>query len=57
MPAGATLTAFLAGFFIATVAITPAGRGLGSLMLRTDSRFSRGVGAVLAVAGACLAAA
>lgn len=57
MPAGATLAAYLAGFSIATLAITFVGRGMGGLMLRADSRFSRGVGGVLAVAGAYLAAA
>ena len=57
MPAGVTLAAYLAGFSIATLAITLVGRGLGSLMLKADCRFSRGVGGVLAVAGAYLAAA
>ncbi|HIO28447.1 MULTISPECIES: HupE/UreJ family protein [Marinobacter] len=57
MPAGATLAAYLAGFSMATLAITLVGRGLGSLLLRADSRFSRGIGGVLAVAGAYLAAA
>ena len=57
MPEGATLAAYLAGFSIATLAITLVGRGLGSLMLKADSRFSRGIGGVLAVAGAYLAAA
>jgi urease accessory protein len=55
MPEGATLVAYLAGFLITTLAITLVGRGLGSLMLRADSRFSRGIGGVLAVAGAYLA--
>lgn len=57
MPEGATLVVYLAGFSIATLAITLVGRGLGSLMLRADSRFSRGVGGVLAVAGVFLSAA
>lgn len=57
MPEGATLVVYLAGFSIATLAITMVGRGLGALMLKADSRFSRGVGGVLAVAGAYLAAA
>ncbi|MTI76582.1 MAG: urease accessory protein UreJ [Marinobacter sp.] len=55
MPAGATLAGYLAGFSVATLAITFAGRGLGSLMLRADSRFSRGVGGLLAVVGGYLA--
>ena len=57
MPAGATLAAYLAGFSIATLVITFAGRGLGSLMLKADSRMSRGIGGMLAVVGAYLAAA
>jgi urease accessory protein len=57
MPAGATLAAYLVGFSIATLAITLVGRGLGGLMLKADSRFSRGVGGVFALAGAYLAAA
>ncbi|WP_421911248.1 HupE/UreJ family protein [Marinobacter sp.] len=47
MPVGETL----AGFSIATLTITLVERGLGSLMLKADSRFSRGVGGVLAVVG------
>ncbi|SDX73421.1 HupE/UreJ family protein [Marinobacter mobilis] len=57
MPAGAALVAYLAGFTLATLAITLAGRGLGRLMLTVDHRFSRVLGGSLAVAGACLAAA
>lgn len=57
MPAGAMLAAYLVGFSIATLAITLVGRGLGSLMLRADSRFSRGAGGVVTLVGAYLAAA
>ncbi len=57
MPEGATLVAYLTGFSIATLLITFVGRGLGVLMLKADSRFSRGVGGVLAVAGAYLSVA
>jgi urease accessory protein len=57
MPVGATLVAYLVGFSIATLAITLVGRGLGSVMLKADSRFTRGVGGALAVAGGYLAAA
>ncbi|GAA3565789.1 HupE/UreJ family protein [Marinobacter xestospongiae] len=57
MPEGATLVAYLTGFSIATLLITFVGRGLGALMLKADSRFSRGVGGVLAVAGAYLSVA
>ena len=41
----------------AALAITFIGRGLGGLMTRADSRFSRGVGGVLTVAWGYLAAA
>jgi len=41
MPEGATLAAYLEGFFVATLAITLFG---GSLMLKADSRFSRRIG-------------
>jgi urease accessory protein len=57
MPAGSMLAAYLTGFSIATLAITLIGRGLGSMMLRADSRFSRGVGGTMAVVGAYLFAA
>lgn len=54
MPEGATLVAYMTGFSIATLAITLAGRGLGTLMLKADNRFSQALGGVLAVAGAYL---
>ncbi|PAV26324.1 urease accessory protein UreJ [Tamilnaduibacter salinus] len=57
MPAGAALASYLAGFSIATLAITFAGRGLGALMLRTDNRVTRALGGTVAVAGAYLAVA
>jgi len=57
MPAGATLVAYLAGFSIATLALTFAGRGLGALMQRTDKRAGRVLGGVVAATGAVLAAA
>lgn len=53
-PVGARLAAYFAGFSIATLTITLVGCGLGSLMLKADSRFSCGVGGI---AGAHLAAA
>jgi hypothetical protein len=34
----------MTGFSIATLAITLAGRGLGTLMLKADNRFSRALG-------------
>ncbi|WP_298448844.1 HupE/UreJ family protein [uncultured Marinobacter sp.] len=57
MPAGAALVAYLAGFSIATLALTFVGRGLGALMQRTDSRFGRVLGGLVAATGAFLAAA
>jgi len=57
MPAGAALVAYLAGFSIATLALTFAGRALGTLMQKTDNRFGRVLGGVVAATGALLAAA
>lgn len=54
MPAGAALAAYLVGFSIATLAITFAGRGLGALLQKADSRLARGVGAALAGVGGYL---
>lgn len=52
MPADAPLAAYLAGFSIATLGITLICRGLGSLVLKVDSRFIRGIDGMLAGAGA-----
>jgi urease accessory protein len=57
MPAGATLVAYLAGFSVATLALTFAGRGLGALMQKTDKRAGRVLGGVVASTGALLTAA
>jgi urease accessory protein len=57
MPAGATLVAYLAGFSVATLALTFAGRGLGALMQGADNRVARALGGVIAATGALLAAA
>ncbi|TGN40333.1 HupE/UreJ family protein [Marinobacter confluentis] len=57
MPAGVKLAAYLAGFSIVTLAVMFFGRVMGGLMMKADSRFSRGVGGVLAVVGGYLAAA
>jgi urease accessory protein len=57
MLAGAALVAYLAGFSVATLALTFAGRGLGTLMQKTDNRFGRTLGGVVAATGALLAAA
>lgn len=56
MPEGATLVAYMTGFTLATLAITLAGRALGSLMQKTDHRFGRALGAAIAATGAVLAA-
>jgi len=56
MPAGTELAAYLAGFTLATLAITLAGRGLGSLVQKTDHRLGRALGAAVAAAGAVFAA-
>src|SRR5690554_578359 len=55
MPAGAALVAYLAGFSIATLALTFVGRGLGALLQRTDNRFGRVLGGVVAATGVVLA--
>lgn len=57
MPAGVTLAAYLAGFSIATLGLTFVGRGLGGVMMRTDGRFGRVLGGLVAATGAFLAAA
>ncbi|MGO1501210.1 MAG: HupE/UreJ family protein [Marinobacter sp.] len=56
MTAGASLLSYMAGFVIATLAITFVGRGLGALMLKADNRVTRALGGVLAVIGGVLAA-
>ena len=57
MPAQAMLVAYLAGFSIATLALTFAGRGIGAFMRKADNRVGRAVGGVVAAAGTFLAAA
>ncbi|WP_100638264.1 HupE/UreJ family protein [Marinobacter salexigens] len=56
MAAGSSLVAYMAGFVVATLAITFAGRGLGVLMLKADNRITRALGGVVAVIGGMLAA-
>jgi urease accessory protein len=56
MPAGAALVAYLAGLSLGTLALTFAGRGLGTLMQKTDNRVARALGGVVAAVGALLAA-
>jgi urease accessory protein len=55
MPAGAALVAYLAGFSVATLALTFAGRGLGALSLKSHSRVTRAIGAALVGAGVMFA--
>jgi len=54
---GISLSVILAGILIATLALTFAGRALGTLMQKTDNRFGRALGGVVAATGALLAAA
>ncbi len=56
MTAGASLLAYMAGFVIATLAITFVGRGLGTVMLKADNRVTRTLGGVVAVVGGVMAA-
>ncbi|MGP4845606.1 HupE/UreJ family protein [Marinobacter sp. 1Y8] len=55
MPAGAALVAYLVGFSIATLVLTFLGRGLGALLLKSDSRITRAIGAALVSAGVMFA--
>lgn len=57
MATGSTILSYMAGFVLATLAITFAGRALGNLMLKADNRFSRACGGVVAVVGGILAVA
>ncbi|MDC8803957.1 HupE/UreJ family protein [Halomonas pacifica] len=52
MPLGASLIAYLAGFTLATLAITLAGRLAGGWLMARDNRILRGLGVVLAGIGA-----
>ena len=54
---GISLSVILAGILIATLALTFAGRVLGTLMQKTDNRFGRALGGVVAATGALLAVA
>ena len=56
MTAGSSLLLYMAGFVIATLAITFVGRGLGTVMLKADNRITRALGGVIAVIGGVLAA-
>lgn len=52
MPLGASLIAYLAGFTLATLAITGAGRLAGGWLMARESRLLRGLGVALAGVGA-----
>ncbi|UZE96713.1 HupE/UreJ family protein [Alkalimarinus alittae] len=56
MPTGAALMSYLAGFTVATLALTLAGRGLGALIHKMDKRYGVVFGGVVAATGAMLAA-
>jgi urease accessory protein len=55
MAEGASLLSYMAGFVLATLAITFVGRGLGTVMLKADNRVTRALGGIVAVIGGALA--
>ncbi|WP_355659902.1 HupE/UreJ family protein [Halomonas salifodinae] len=55
MPHGASMLAYLAGFTLATLAITFAGRLAGGWLMARDNRILRGLGVALAGLGALFA--
>ncbi|KAA0013714.1 HupE/UreJ family protein [Billgrantia pellis] len=55
MPHGASMLAYLAGFTLATLAITYAGRLVGGRLMQRENRFLRALGVVIAAAGALFA--
>lgn len=56
LPAGVSLPMYLTGFSVATVAIAYGGKALAGGLQRGSSRWARGLGAVIAVAGGLFAA-
>ena len=56
MTQGSSLLLYMAGFVVATLAITFVGRGLGTMMLKADNRINRALGGVVAIIGGVLAA-
>ena len=56
MTLGSSLLLYMAGFVVATLAITFVGRGLGTMMLKADNRITRALGGVVAIIGGVLAA-
>ncbi|PMR72648.1 HupE/UreJ family protein [Billgrantia endophytica] len=55
MPHGASMLAYLAGFTLATLTITLAGRLAGAWLMARESRLLRGLGVAIAAAGAFFA--
>ncbi|MCG6659011.1 HupE/UreJ family protein [Halomonas campisalis] len=55
MPHAASMLAYLAGFTLATLAITFAGRLLGGVLMARENRLLRGLGVAIAAAGALFA--
>ena len=56
MTQGSSLLLYMAGFVVATLAITFVGRGLGTMMLKADNRITRALGGEVAIIGGVLAA-
>ena len=56
MTQGSSLLLYMAGFVVATLAITFVGRGLGTMMLKADNRITRALGGVVTIIGGVLAA-
>ncbi|MFQ3789733.1 HupE/UreJ family protein [Halomonas sp. A29] len=55
MPHGASMLAYLAGFTLATLAITYAGRSAGTFLMARENRILRALGVAIAAAGALFA--
>ncbi|GGX92674.1 protein hupE [Litchfieldella qijiaojingensis] len=55
LPPGASMLAYLAGFTLATLAITYVGRALGDALMAKENRILRMLGAMIAVAGGVFA--
>ncbi|MGR2737285.1 HupE/UreJ family protein [Billgrantia sp. Q4P2] len=55
MPRGASMLAYLAGFTLATLAITYAGRAVGAFLMARENRILRALGVAIAAAGALFA--
>ncbi|MCE8015392.1 HupE/UreJ family protein [Halomonas sp. MCCC 1A17488] len=55
IPHGASMLTYLAGFTLATLAVTYAGRLAGGLLMQRENRFLRALGVAITAAGALLA--